>query len=261
MPNPLQASNLAKLPGIRHGFFGKSGGVSKGIYASLNCGSGSFDDPAAVIENRRRVAHHLGADHGAVVTLYQCHGATALTVTGPVARDGLPKADAVVSRTPGLAIGVLTADCTPVLFADPDAKVVAAAHAGWRGAVGGILEAAIAEMERQGARPNRIVAAIGSRPIQRGLFPPGRAKRREPKTPFRLSRLCGPPLGPRRPQIDREPMPLYLHERITFLQLPALATPQRAGLRPPNLRHCRGLTAQSTVIFAFRCLNNGLTTV
>ena len=125
--------------------------MSEGIYAGLNAGLGSNDDPAKVLENRRRVAEHLGADHGGVVTLYQVHGATALTVEAPQDRANLPKADAVVSKTPGLAIGVLTADCTPVLFADPRAGVVAAAHAGWRGAVGGILEAAIAEMERQGA--------------------------------------------------------------------------------------------------------------
>lgn len=131
-------------------------GISGGIYAGLDAGLGSNDDPAKVLENRRRVAEHLDADHGGVVTLYQVHGATALTVEAPQDRANLPKADAVVSKTPGLAIGVLTADCTPVLFADPRAGVVAAAHAGWRGAVGGILEAAIAEMERQGAARERV---------------------------------------------------------------------------------------------------------
>lgn len=160
MLTPITASNLDH-PAIRHGFFTRQGGVSEGIYAGLNTGLGSNDDPARVLENRRRVAEHLGAGHGGVVTLYQVHGATALTVTAPPDRAALPKADAVVSRTPGLAVGVLTADCTPVLFADPDAGVVAAAHAGWRGAVGGILEAAIAEMERQGATRANICAAIG----------------------------------------------------------------------------------------------------
>ncbi len=161
MLKPIEAKSLASLPGIRHGFFTREGGVSDGIYAGLNCGLGSNDDKARVLENRRRVAGALGARHGDVVTLYQVHGATALTVTAPADRSALPKADAVVSRTPGLAVGVLTADCTPVLFADPVAGVVAAAHAGWRGAVGGILEAAIAEMERQGARRAAIHAAIG----------------------------------------------------------------------------------------------------
>lgn len=160
MLKPLEAPNL-KLPGIDHGFFTREGGVSEGIYAGLNAGLGSSDEPAKVLENRRRAAAHLGADHGGIVTLYQVHGATALTVVSPQDRAALPKADAVVSATPGLAIGVLTADCAPVLFADPDAKVVAAAHAGWRGAVGGILEAAICEMERQGARRQNIRAAVG----------------------------------------------------------------------------------------------------
>ena len=161
MLHPLEAQNLKALPGIRHGFFTRAGGGSTGIYASLNCGSGSSDDPAAVLENCRRVADHLGASHGAVVTLYQCHGATALAVTGPLVRAGPPKADAVVTATPGLAIGVLTADCTPVLLCEPVANVVAAAHAGWRGAVAGILESTIAEMERIGARRDRIHAAVG----------------------------------------------------------------------------------------------------
>ncbi len=161
MLSPIEAYNLKSLSGIRHGFFTREGGVSAGIYAGLNCGLGSHDDSALVIENRRRVAAHLGADHGGVVTLYQVHGATALTVTGIVPRDGLPKADAVVTATPKLAIGVLTADCTPVLFADAKAGVVGAAHAGWRGAVAGILESTIAEMERLGAHREHIWAAVG----------------------------------------------------------------------------------------------------
>lgn len=160
MLKPITSANL-QTPNIRHGFFTRDGGVSEGIYAGLNTGLGSSDDPDRVLENRRRVAEHLGASHGSVVTLYQVHGATALTVDKPQDRAKLPKADAVVSKTPGLAIGVLTADCTPVLFADPQAGVVAAAHAGWRGAVGGILEAAIAEMERQGANREHIRAAVG----------------------------------------------------------------------------------------------------
>ena len=161
MLSPIEAGSLKSLPGIRHGFFTRHGGVSTGIYAALNCGIGSNDEPAHVIENRRRVAAHLGADHGGIVTLYQVHGATALSVAGVVSRDGLPKADAVVTSTPKLAIGVLTADCTPVLFADAAAGIVGAAHAGWRGAVAGILESTIAEMERLGARREHIRAAVG----------------------------------------------------------------------------------------------------
>jgi polyphenol oxidase len=161
MLSPIEAENLKRLPGIRHGFFTREGGVSTGIYAGLNCGLGSNDDSNLVLENRRRVAQHLGADHGGVITLYQVHGTTALSVTGPVPRTNLPKADAVVTATPKLAIGVLTADCTPVLFADTSARVVGAAHAGWRGAVSGILESTIAEMERLGARRERITVAVG----------------------------------------------------------------------------------------------------
>lgn len=160
MLKPIVAANLV-APHIRHGFFTREGGVSDGIYAGLNAGLGSNDNSGRVLENRRRVAEHLGASHGGVVTLYQVHGGTALAICAPQDRAALPKADAVVSNTPGLAIGVLTADCTPVLFADPQAKVVAAAHAGWRGAVGGILEAAILEMERLGARREAIRAAVG----------------------------------------------------------------------------------------------------
>lgn len=161
MLQPITASALGDLPSIRHGFFTRQGGVSSGIYASLNCGLGSNDDKAHVLENRRRVAAHLNGRSDGVVTLYQEHGATALTVSSPPDSVALPKADAVVSKTPGLVIGVLTADCAPVLFADAEAGVVAAAHAGWRGAVGGILESTIAEMERQGASRSRIRAAVG----------------------------------------------------------------------------------------------------
>lgn len=161
MLQPITASNLTALDGIRHGFFTRRGGVSDGIYAGLNCGLGSSDDAERVLENRRRVSDELGGKHGTVVTLYQVHGATALAIAAPVDRADLPKADAVVTSTPGLVIGVLTADCGPLLFADPEAKVVAAAHAGWRGAVGGIIESTLTEMERIGARRSRIVAALG----------------------------------------------------------------------------------------------------
>jgi YfiH family protein len=161
MPAPLEADNLRDLSGIRHGFFTREGGVSGGIYASLNCGIGSNDASDLVLENRRRVSRHLGGTCEGVVTLYQEHGTAAREVSRPPARDALPHADAVVSVTPGLVVGVLTADCAPVLLADPEARVVAAAHAGWRGALAGIIESAIAEMERQGARRQRISAAVG----------------------------------------------------------------------------------------------------
>ncbi|HRY07749.1 MAG TPA: peptidoglycan editing factor PgeF [Hyphomicrobiaceae bacterium] len=161
MPTCLTATTLAVLPGINHGFFTREGGVSDGLYASLNCGLGSNDDRTHVLENRRRVATTLGRPEAPVVTLYQTHSASARIVTGPEDPTDLPKADGLVTATPGVIIGVLTADCCPVLFADPDAKVVGAAHAGWRGAVGGIVEATVSKMEEAGARREHIRAAIG----------------------------------------------------------------------------------------------------
>lgn len=160
MLKPILSPSL-DLPGIRHGFFTRDGGVSESLYAGLNCGLGSKDDPARVLENRARVARHLGGQRPEVLTVYQVHSGTAVRADGPIPRDTLPKADAVVTTVPGLVIGILTADCTPVLFADPEAKVVGAAHAGWRGAVAGIIEETVAEMERAGAHRGRIRAAIG----------------------------------------------------------------------------------------------------
>lgn len=157
-PKHLTAANLS-LPGIAHGFFGRDGGVSTGIYTSLNCGLGSHDKRARVLENRVRVAKALGAKQ--VVTLYQAHTPTALVIDEPVDPNEVPKADAVVTATRGLAVAALAADCTPILFVDPEAKVVAAAHAGWRGAVGGIIEATIAAMQGLGARKTSIRAAVG----------------------------------------------------------------------------------------------------
>jgi purine-nucleoside/S-methyl-5'-thioadenosine phosphorylase / adenosine deaminase len=161
---PIEAGNLAALPGVRHGFFTRAGGVSTGLYESLNCGLGSNDDPSLVLENRRRIGRHLGGNDrfgGGVITLYQEHGTTAHQVSEPPNRDALPHADAIVSVTPGLVIGVLTADCAPILLADAEAGVVAAAHAGWRGAIDGIIDSAVREMERLGARREHISAAVG----------------------------------------------------------------------------------------------------
>jgi hypothetical protein len=147
------------LPGIRHGFFGRRGGVSTGIYASLNAGAGSRDDPTAVVENRARIAAAMGVTPDHLLSLYQIHSARALRVDA--VWNERPEADAHVTTTPGIALTALAADCAPVLFADPEARVIGAAHAGWKGALGGVLEAAVAEMLRAGARAARIVAAIG----------------------------------------------------------------------------------------------------
>ena len=161
MLTPYQADNLSMTPGIRHGFFTRQGGTSTGLYKTLNCGSGSKDDRVAVSDNRARVAEHLGSHHGDVQTIYQVHSADAVIVDASVDREALPKADAMVTRTRGLAIGILTADCCPILFADPEAKVVGAAHAGWKGALGGVIEATLKAMESLGAERARVLAAYG----------------------------------------------------------------------------------------------------
>ncbi len=160
-PPRARAADLDALDGISHGFFGREGGVSTGLYASLNCGLGSNDDPAAVIENRARVTRAIGVDPDRLVTVYQVHSADVVTVTGPIATDDRPKADAMVTHTAGLALAILTADCCPVLFADGEARVIGAAHAGWAGAFAGVLEATVDAMESFGAQRERIVAALG----------------------------------------------------------------------------------------------------
>jgi polyphenol oxidase len=159
MLDPLRAPNIAGLPRVAHGFFTRRGGVSEGGFASLNCGLGSNDDQAAVKENRARVAACLGSQD--VVTAHQVHSATAVTIAAPWSTAERPRVDAIVTTTAGLAIAVLSADCAPVLFADAESGVVAAAHAGWRGAIGGVLEATLAAMERAGARRERMCVAIG----------------------------------------------------------------------------------------------------
>lgn len=150
-------------PGLaaRHGFFTRRGGVSRGAYATLNCGLRGADDPAHVAANRARVAAALGAPPGALVTLRQVHGCAVLRVAEPPPDAATIEGDALVTDRPGVVLGVLTADCAPVLFADRAAGVVGAAHAGWRGAVGGVLEATIAAMEALGAARGRIAAVIG----------------------------------------------------------------------------------------------------
>ncbi|THD64356.1 peptidoglycan editing factor PgeF [Phenylobacterium sp.] len=151
-------SKLLEAAGVRHAFFTRNGGVSGGIYASLNVGLGSKDDPEAVVENRRRCAAHFGAE--SIVTAYQVHSATALVADGDWPA-GPPQADAVVSATPGVVCGALAADCAPILLADPQARIVAAAHAGWKGALTGVVEATVARMESLGADRNRLRAAVG----------------------------------------------------------------------------------------------------
>lgn len=163
MPEAIRHVRLDGLFGgrLRHGFFGRAGGVSTGIYASLNCGLGSRDDPAAVRENRNRALRAFGVPGVPLLTPYQVHSPRALVVREPWPDARPPEADALATDAPELAIGVLAADCVPALFADAEAGVIAAAHAGWKGALGGVLEAAVEAMASLGARPSRIVAALG----------------------------------------------------------------------------------------------------
>ncbi|PCJ60157.1 MAG: polyphenol oxidase [Rhodospirillaceae bacterium] len=149
------------LARIAHGFFTREGGTSEGIYASLNCGPGSNDTPSHVAENRRRTMDRLGLPRDGLVTASQVHGTHVHFVTGPFNPARPIEADGLVTKTTGLAIGILTADCAPVLLADPDRGIVGAAHAGWRGAKTGVLEAVLAEMVGQGARLAHIQAVIG----------------------------------------------------------------------------------------------------
>ena len=157
----MGSSLLAAVPGLRHAFFTSEGGVSDGIYKSLNGGLGSHDDAANVAENRRRMAEQMGVTPERFLNAWQIHSPDAVVASGPWNGTERPKADAIVTRTEGLAIGVTAADCGPVLFVDPGARVIGAAHAGWKGALTGVLESTIDAMEKLGADRGGIVAAIG----------------------------------------------------------------------------------------------------
>ncbi|MBV9290538.1 MAG: peptidoglycan editing factor PgeF [Hyphomicrobiales bacterium] len=156
----LTAKTL-RSPAVAHGFFTRQGGVSKGVYSSLNGGVGSRDVPEAVAENRARIAGALGAEADRLAVPYQVHSPDALALTEPWAKDARPRCDGIATATPGLALGVTGADCGMVLLADMRARVVGAAHAGWRGALGGVIEATVAAMETLGAKRGEIVAALG----------------------------------------------------------------------------------------------------
>ncbi|WP_029031755.1 peptidoglycan editing factor PgeF [Salinarimonas rosea] len=157
----ITSDALDAANGVRHAFFTRDGGVSQGLYASLNGGLGSADARERVVANRARMAERLGVAPDALVSVHQVHSPDVVVVEAPIALDARPKADAMVTDRPGLALAILTADCGPVLFADPEAGVIGAAHAGWRGALGGVAEATVAAMERLGARRGRIVAVLG----------------------------------------------------------------------------------------------------
>ncbi|NGN41340.1 peptidoglycan editing factor PgeF [Mesorhizobium sp. CGMCC 1.15528] len=160
--NPIRSALLgeAETKGIRHGYFTRVGGVSNGIYEGLNIGSGSNDDQSLVRENRRRVAAWMGVDVDSLLSAHQIHSPDVIVAREPFS-GARPKADAIVTDRAGIAIGATTADCGPVLFADADAKVIGAAHAGWKGAFTGVLENTITAMEGLGAKRERIVAVLG----------------------------------------------------------------------------------------------------
>jgi len=167
VPAMLTTGALNDLTAVRHGFFCRTGGVSEGLYTSLNCGYGSGDKPENVTENRRRAMAEMDLEGGRLVTAYQVHSPDVVEVTKPWAREDAPKADAMVTRERELVLGILTADCVPVLFAEAEAGVVGAAHAGWKGALTGVIEATVAAMAALGADPKRIVAGIGPAIAQR----------------------------------------------------------------------------------------------
>ena len=154
-------SDILKSPNLRHGFFTNQGGVSVGIYSGLNAGLGSFDEESKVIENRRRARTHLSKRELPLCTLYQCHSNRVVEVIRPWSENKRIEADALVTSEAGIIIGVVTADCVPVLMADPVAGVIAVAHAGWKGALSGIIENAVSKMERLGAQRSSIKAATG----------------------------------------------------------------------------------------------------
>jgi YfiH family protein len=155
----LTSPLLSRAKGVRHAFFTRKGGVSKGIYSSLNLGVGSKDSRTAVEENRARAAMVFGVELKQLLTCYQVHSATVMTATRPWAER--PEADGIVTKTAGLVCGALTADCAPILIADPEAQVVASIHAGWKGALGGVIATGVDAMVRLGAKPDRCLAAIG----------------------------------------------------------------------------------------------------
>ncbi|MFZ5669474.1 MAG: peptidoglycan editing factor PgeF [Pseudomonadota bacterium] len=210
-------SPLLEAAGVRHGFFTRRGGVSRGLYEGLNAGRGSRDDPAHVAENRRRVADWFGQPVERLSGCYQVHSAVAVTADAPW--DGAPpEADAVATASPSLVCSVLTADCAPVLIADPDARVVAAAHAGWQGALNGVVEAAVEAMAALGARRERMRAAIGPC-IAPGSYEVGLEflERFEAASPG-AARFFGPGAAPDKRQFD---LPGFVLDRLAGAGVPA----------------------------------------
>ena len=206
---------LDDCDGVRHAFFTREGGVSDGLFASLNCGYGSGDDPVNVARNRAIAAGRLGLAEDRLITCYQIHSATVLTVDRPWRREDAPRADGMVTDQPGIALGVLAADCAPVLFADPEAKVIGAAHGGWKGALGGVMEATVAAMAKLGAEPARIRAGIGPC-IAQSSYEVG------PEFPGRFAETGTFFMPAERPGHFRFDLPGYIAHRLARLGLGAV---------------------------------------
>ncbi len=260
---------LSALPGVRHGFFTRVGGVSEGIYAGLNTGPGSSDQPAQVMENRKRAARWLGVEPERLLTAYQVHSAAALTTAGPF-DAGPPRGDALVTRTKALALGALAADCAPVLIADAEARVVAAAHAGWKGALGGVIGAAVDAMIALDAEPARMVAAVGpcigpdsyevgldflerftSAERVRALLCARRQRRQAVvrSAGFRSRPAARDGRCPRRVDGRRQ-----LRRRPPLLLQPPGAAPRRGGLWPTAVGHSAHRRWGMKVSWGWRCL-------
>jgi hypothetical protein len=207
-------ANTLKQPRLRHGFFTRQGGTSQGLYASLNCGLGSGDDPQLVRKNRSIVAEGLGVTPDKLVTLYQCHSADVVIVEEAWEGDSRPKADGLATRVAGLALGVLTADCAPVLFADPEAGVIGAAHAGWKGALTGVVDQTLLAMERLGARRDCINVAIGPTISQPSYEVGPDFHERFLSAGDEHAKWFHPSVRPFHHMFD---LPGYLHERLTKL--------------------------------------------
>ncbi|NWH07772.1 MAG: peptidoglycan editing factor PgeF [Alphaproteobacteria bacterium] len=220
----ILAPDLPLSNGVAHGFFGRLGGVSQGVYASLNVGYGLGDDPDAVRENRRRCMAALDRREEDLVTLYQVHSPAVIEVKEPWLRADAPRADGMVTKERGIVLGILTADCAPVLFADAQAGVIGAAHAGWKGALAGVLEETIAAMERLGARRAHIKAVIGPT-ISQAAYEVGMEFKETFLSSDALSAGCFVP-GERagKAQFD---LPLYAQLR---LRRAGLEAPQSIGL-------------------------------
>jgi YfiH family protein len=233
----ITLGRLNDLDGVRHGFMTRLGGVSEGLYASLNCGYGSGDDPERVTENRHRALSQAELQGLPLVTCYQVHSAKAVHVTTAWKREEAPQVDAMVTDRPGIALGILTADCAPVLMADPQARIVGAAHAGWRGAIGGVVEATLDLMVKLGAKVDHVVAGIGPCIAQRSYevgpeFPaPFLAQNPQNEDYFAPSRRAGHYL------FD---LPSYVASRLGA-----------AGVKRVNLAYC-DTCAEADRFFSYR---------